>query len=206
MNMVIGTGNAHKVDEIRAMLDGDLLCVRMVTDVANGLAAPEETGETFEDNARLKAAYYARHTGMLCLADDSGLEVDALSGQPGVYSSRYAGTDGDDQANNEKLLRELASTPDNLRGAQFRCVIAIATPDATHLVADGICRGRILSKPRGESGFGYDPLFLHEPSDQTFAQLSQKKKSEFSHRGAALAKVAEQLPALVSILRNRIDH
>lgn len=204
--MVIGTGNAHKVDEIRAMLDGELLRVRMVTDVADGLAAPEETGETFEDNARLKAAYYARHTGMLCLADDSGLEVDALGGQPGVYSSRYAGTDGDDQANNEKLLQELAGTPDDLRGAQFRCVIAIATPDATHLVANGICRGRILSEPRGDSGFGYDPLFFHEPSDQTFAQLSQEKKSEFSHRGAALAKVTEQLPALVSILRNRIDH
>ena len=178
----------------------------MVTEVIDDLEAPEETGLTFEDNARLKAGFYSRHTGMLCLADDSGLEVDALDGQPGVYSSRYAGIDGDDAANNTKLLRELDGVPDSDRGAQFRCTIAIATPDATHLVTNGICRGRILSAPRGDAGFGYDPLFLHVESGKTFAELSQNNKSEFSHRGAALAKVAEQLPALISILRNRIDN
>ncbi len=206
MDLVIGTGNPHKLAEIKAVLDGDLVRVLGVRDVIEVFEEPEETGETFEENARLKASYYARLTGRLCLADDSGLEVDALNGEPGVYSSRYAGSDGDDAANNEKLLRELSDVADDNRGAQFQCVMALATPDTVHFVASGICRGRILNEAQGDAGFGYDPLFFHEPSEKTFAELPRETKSKFSHRGEALKVVADQLSSLVSILRNRIDH
>ena len=169
---------------------------------------PEETGETFADNARDKARYYAAATGQWCLADDSGLVVDALSGQPGVRSARYAVDDVPpgsprqeiDQANNRKLLRELANVPDHARTARFVCHAAIAEPGQTQrepaqvrLEADGAVEGRILHAPRGDNGFGYDPLFFLTEKNRTTAELPAAEKHALSHRGQAMRKFVAML-------------
>lgn len=201
--IVIGTGNAKKLVEMRELLAGLDVEIESAFELRPELESPEETGVTFEDNARLKAEYFARHCSALCVADDSGLEVDALDGRPGVHSARYAGEDCDDAANNAKLLEELEGVAEDERGAQFRSVIAIASPGATHLVTEGIVRGRILEEARGEGGFGYDPLFFHEPSDATFAEIARADKLAVSHRGIALRKLKELLPGLLSVIDNR---
>ena len=145
---------------------------------------PEETGATFEENARIKAVAGMKASGMPCIADDSGLEVFALDGLPGVMSARYAGGHGDDSANNEKLLRELENASD--RSARYVCVICMAFPNGHEIVARGECRGTILKEARGEGGFGYDPMFFFPQFGKTFAEITAEEKNEVSHRKAAL--------------------
>jgi len=154
----------------------------------------EETGTTFEANARLKAEGYSRRTDMPVLADDSGLEVDELNGAPGVVSARYGGPDLDDDGRNRLLVEELAAVQDPARRtARFRCVLALARAGATLATFEGVVEGRILDAPVGDNGFGYDPLFFHEPSGCTTAQLSTAQKQRISHRGQAIAAFLEAL-------------
>jgi XTP/dITP diphosphohydrolase len=153
----------------------------------------EETGATFQENARLKAEAYSLRTEMLVLADDSGLEVDALDGAPGVHSARYGGDGLDDAGRNRRLLQELAGVPDARRTARFRCVLALARRGKSLATFDGVVEGRILEAPRGENGFGYDPLFFHPPSGCTTAELSPAAKQAVSHRGQAIAALLEAL-------------
>ncbi len=201
--LVIGTKNAKKLAEMQALLETGGVEVVSVAETCPEAESPEETGTTFDANARLKALYFARKAGMICVADDSGLEVDALDGAPGVWSSRYAGEDGNDRMNNLKLLEELDGVPESSRGAQFRCVIAVASPDRVYLTTEAEVRGVILEAPRGEGGFGYDPLFHYPEWDKTFAEVPPEKKAEVSHRGQALAKLSTQLAGVLTIIDNQ---
>lgn len=144
-----------------------------------------EDGDTFSANALIKAKTMAKATGLLAIADDSGLEVDVLGGAPGIYSARFAGEEKDDEKNIDKLLGLLAQTPDEDRGAQFCCAIAIVTPEEEEYTVQGICRGRILRERTGQGGFGYDPVFYVPEYTKTFAQLSMEEKNAISHRGKA---------------------
>jgi len=194
--VIVATSNKGKLAEIRSTVD--LPDLDFVTAAELGLDAleVEETGETFAENARLKVVAYARRFQMPALADDSGLEVDALAGMPGVYSSRYAGVDGDDAANNRKLLASLADTPDADRTARFRSVVVMMYPDGSEAVAEGACEGRIGNEPRGSGGFGYDPLFLPDATPgRTMAELSLEEKNAISHRGSALRALRAKLDA-----------
>ncbi len=155
------------------------------------IAAPEEDGLTFEENARLKAAYYSRFTSELVFADDSGLEVAALSGEPGVHSARFAGLGATDQANNDLLVSRLAGRRD--RRARFVCVIALARAQRILETFCGTVEGEILDAPRGGHGFGYDPLFLYPPLEKSFAELSAREKLHLSHRGHALQELFKYL-------------
>ena len=169
----------------------DLAVVEL--EAAFGRAEPDpeiqdilEDGDTFEANAVKKARIVARHTGRPALADDSGLEVDALDGTPGITSARFAGEGATDETNNARLLTLLDGIPEKKRTARFRCAIAIATPDGTVRTAEGCCEGRILHSPKGRWGFGYDPLFLLPEHGLTFSELPPEKKNRISHRGRAL--------------------
>lgn len=190
--LVVATKNKGKVAEIAAALAALPVAVRSLDEFPAGPEA-EESGDTFEANAILKATHYALHTGRACLADDSGLEVDALGGEPGVYSARYAGADATDAANNAKLLAALAGVPAERRTARFRCVLAYVAPDGTLLTADGTCEGVILDGPRGVGGFGYDPLFHMPGLGKTLAELDVADKNAVSHRGQALRNMAAKL-------------
>ncbi len=193
MRVVVATGNAHKVDEIAEALAPFGWEFVSVADLG-GWDAPEETGESFEDNARIKALCAHERFGIAALADDSGLEVDALDGAPGVYSSRYAGECATDELNNERLLLALADVPEERRTARFRSVIVMIAEDGSEIVASGACEGRIGSAPRGSQGFGYDPLFLPEATPgRTMAELEMSEKNAISHRGAALEALRELL-------------
>lgn len=158
------------------------------------LTPPEEDGLTFEQNASLKARYYSQFTPEIVLADDSGIEVDALDGAPGVYSARYAGPDATDRANNDLLLRNLGDSEN--RAGRFVCVIALAQSGRTLTLCRGTVEGEILAAPRGDNGFGYDPLFFYPPLDRSFAELSTREKWSVSHRGNALRLLFTQLPHL----------
>lgn len=159
-----------------------------------GIETPVETGTTYAANAIIKAQFYARATGLCALADDSGLEVEALGGAPGVYSARYAGAGASDADRRALLLSELAHVPANQRRARFVCSVAISQPDETIInVSEGTCTGTIIFKPRGSGGFGYDPLFIPEGRDKTFAELSDTIKNQLSHRARALLKTREFL-------------
>lgn len=155
------------------------------------IVAPEETGATFEENARLKAEYYSRLAPGLLFADDSGLAVDALGGEPGVRSARYAGDEASDDANNRLLLERVRDEPN--RAARFVCVIAVAQAGETVATFQGEVRGRIVDAPRGANGFGYDPLFFYEPFGSTFAEIDGERKFDVSHRGQALRKMLDWL-------------
>jgi len=192
-NILIATGNAHKTEEIRAMLgDG-----YDVSDLSSGdFPDVEETGTTFLENATLKAVEISKVTDGIVLSDDSGLEVDALDGEPGVYSARYAGTDGDNEANNAKLMAELAKLPADVdRAARFRCVMVIAKNGERLAHFSGSVEGRIISELTGDGGFGYDPLFIPNGYGETFAQLGDEIKNKLSHRAVALQQVIEYLEA-----------
>ncbi len=182
MKVLLASNNGHKIKEIKEIL-GDFFDVVSLRE-AGVESDPEETGATFEENARIKAVAGMKASGMPCIADDSGLEVFALDGLPGVMSARYAGGHGDDSANNEKLLRELENTSD--RSARYVCVICMAFPNGHEIVARGECRGTILKEARGEGGFGYDPLFFFPQFGKTFAEITAEEKNEVSHRKAAL--------------------
>jgi XTP/dITP diphosphohydrolase len=185
VRIVLATGNAKKLAELERILDG--VDVELVPMTELGLEGAEETGETFEENALLKARAVVEAAGVPALADDSGLEVDALNGEPGVRSARYAGAEeGDgDLANNEKLMRELAGLPEEMRTGRFVCVAALVTPDGREWTARGEMPGRLLDEPRGEGGFGYDPYFVADGLDVTNAELAPEEKDARSHRGAA---------------------
>lgn len=199
--LLIATQNKGKLAEYQELLDG--LPVRLLGTHEAGLADfdVEENGETFADNARIKALAYAQASGMLALADDSGLAVDALNGQPGVYSARYGGPGLDDAGRRAVLLREMASVPDAGRGARFVCVIGVAQPnDARFISAAGACEGQILREERGEGGFGYDRLFLPRGYTQTYAEMPAHIKHAISHRGRAAEALKPLLAALLHTL------
>lgn len=197
--VVLATNNAHKADEIANALDFEGW--RFETLAQAGLASdPEEDAGTFEGNARIKAQAAwdaARAEGKRCavLADDSGLEVDALDGAPGVYSSRYAGADGDDDANNAKLLAALEGVPDAQRTGRFVCTLVLLDEGGAETVTHGTVEGRIGHELRGSEGFGYDPLFLPDAfgGELTLAEVPQERKAEVSHRGNALRALKAQL-------------
>jgi len=193
MRWVVATANAHKVRELAALLDG--LPVDLVAR-PEGLAMPEETGNTFLANARIKARRVAQATGEIALADDSGLEVDALGGDPGVFSARYAGEGASDADNNAKLLGELSGIHGPNRRARFRCVLALVAPDGRELTADGRCEGFVLDAERGAGGFGYDPLFQPEGDTRALAEYAEAEKNAISHRGRAARKLREMLERL----------
>ncbi len=157
-----------------------------------------EDGATFADNALKKARAIARHTGHITIADDSGLEVDALGGLPGLYSARFAGEPADDRRNNEKLLHELSRVPDEKRGAQFKCVIAIVDGRGREKVVEGIYRGVIIREFKGVQGFGYDPLFMDTQSGLTFAEMDAGFKNIISHRGLAIQELKKILPEFIA--------
>ena len=199
--MIFATSNPHKLEEARAILAPLGIQLQSLADLGCSLPEPEEDGATFEDNARLKARYYAQQLGMMCMAEDSGLEVDALGGAPGVYSARYAGVEGSrderDRANNERLLRELRGVPAAQRGARFVCALVVADPSGQiHAEARGTYPGVIAEQPRGEHGFGYDPLLFLPDRGCTSAQLPPSEKHARSHRGAALRQLALELRSL----------
>jgi XTP/dITP diphosphohydrolase len=184
--VVLATGNKGKVKEF-----GELLTERRIQVVPQSdFAVPDvdETGLTFVENAILKARNAAAHTGLPAIADDSGLEVDHLNGAPGIYSARYAGPAGDSAANNARLLQALAGVPEDRRSARFQCLLVYLrhTDDPTPLICQGTWEGSILQAPRGDAGFGYDPLFLVPGDDCSAAELSAERKNALSHRGQAL--------------------
>ena len=188
VDIILATRNKKKIEEIKRITQGLSVTVRSLDDYP-GCPEVVEDRDTFEGNALKKATEVSRHTGTTALADDSGLEVDALNGAPGVYSARYAGASGDDVKNCEKLLSELRDVPDERRGAQFVCCIALAFPDGSTRTFFGYARGIIGHEPRGTSGFGYDPVFLPEGHKRTFAEMSGEEKDGLSHRGKALEKL-----------------
>jgi XTP/dITP diphosphohydrolase len=198
MKLLIATGNRHKLSEIREMLIVPGLEV-VGADGFPGLPEVEEDGDSFEANAVKKAVVMGRAAGTWALADDSGLEVEALSGAPGVRSARYAGEPVSYEANNRKLLREMEGRPD--RRARFRCVIALAAPGGQTRTVEGACEGRIALAPRGAAGFGYDPLFVPDGYDLTFAQMPAEEKNRISHRGRALRRAVEAWAGLLRDLR-----
>lgn len=191
--IVLASENQGKLRELRALV-GDLAEVHDLNPY--GLALPEEVGETFADNARAKAEFVTAQTGLIALADDSGLEVDALDGLPGVRTARYAGEGATDAANRLKLLAALRDTPDDDRGARFVSLVAVSQPEGETMLFAGTCEGSIAHAERGEGGFGYDSLFLL-PNGRTFAEISSSEKNAISHRGQAMTAA---LPALRSIL------
>ena len=182
--IVIGTRNKGKIREIQEALADLPFEVTGLPDT--DIPDVEETGTCFRDNAILKAQYYSRKTGEYCLADDSGLEVDALGGAPGVYSARYAGAEASDANNNKKLLDALRNVPLSERTARFRSVLALAGPDGSLLLTDGVCEGLIQFAPQGNGGFGYDPLFYMPNQGKTLAEMTVEEKNKISHRGNAL--------------------
>ena len=196
MTIVLATRNPGKICEIEALLTG----LRFATAASfPGCPEPEESGHTFEENALIKARAVAGFTGKTALADDSGLEVDALGGAPGVHSARYASATASDRDNMHRLLEALADVADGDRTARFRCVMAVVAPDGRTWTSDGLCEGRILREPRGESGFGYDPLFVPAGYESTFAELDARTKNRISHRAMALRRIAEILGDLKDI-------
>lgn len=191
--IVLASGNAKKAAEMQAILEPlDRTVVRQ-----SQFNVPEaaETGLTFVENALLKARNAAQHTGLPAVADDSGLEVDALDGAPGIYSARFAGPDADDDANNAKLMEQLRNVPDELRTARYQCLIVLLrhTADPVPVICQGSWPGRILHAPRGSGGFGYDPYFFDPEWDRSAAEMDPDHKNRISHRGKALNQLIKAL-------------
>ena len=191
--IVLASGNAKKAAEMQTILEPLGRTVVRQSDFDVPEAA--ETGLTFVENALLKARNAARYTGLPAIADDSGLEVDALDGAPGIYSARFAGADADDEANNAKLMEELRQVPDALRTARYQCLIVLLrhAEDPVPIICQGSWPGRILHTPRGDGGFGYDPYFFDPEWDRSAAELDPKHKNRISHRGKALNQLMKAL-------------
>lgn len=187
MTFVIATHNAKKLKELKRILDP----LGFDAVIREDLPEVEETGTTFAENALLKAESACKVTGMPAIADDSGLVVDALGGAPGVYSARYAGEGATDRQRYEKLLTELREVPTEQRTARFVSAVCCVFPDGTILTAEGACEGIIAFGPKGEGGFGYDPIFL--VGERSYAEMTAEEKDSISHRGRALAKLAQEL-------------
>lgn len=198
--LVLATRNKGKIAEVQRLLHEHAphISLRSVADF--NLDDVDETGETFEANALLKAETIARQTGLPALADDSGIAIDALGGAPGIYSARWSGVHGDDAANIVKVLSELKDVPDNNRGAQFVCVIALSMPDGRHLLVRGEVAGRVRHEPVGEYGFGYDPIFQPDGFEITTAQMDPETKDAISHRGKALRSIAPKIAPFIGAL------
>ncbi len=196
MRLLIATHNRGKLIEYQQLFAGLPLDLATLDDVGirNDI---EENGATFAENARLKAVAYARQSRLLTLADDSGLEVDALNGEPGVYSKRYAGEHATDAERNQFLLEKLRGVPPEQRTARFRCAIALAQPDGEVWETSGTCEGEILSAPRGTHGFGYDPVFLFPALGKTMAELPTEEKNRISHRARAGEKAKRILESIM---------
>jgi len=195
MKILIASRNAHKIQEIREIFDLPGVEWVSAADIP-GLHDVEEDGDTFEANAIKKATELARATGLWALADDSGLEVAALGNAPGVYSARYAGEPCDHARNNAKLLRELDGQRD--RSARFRCVAALSDPAGRAETVSGSCPGRIIERLRGTEGFGYDPLFVPDGFEQTFAEMGAEQKNRLSHRGRAMSRAKDKWGGLIA--------
>ncbi|MFA7468042.1 MAG: XTP/dITP diphosphatase [Desulfotomaculaceae bacterium] len=197
MKLVLATRNAGKVKELQELLTGAGVEVVSMADFPD---VPEvvEDGDTFQANAIKKARQVAEAVGEVTLSDDSGLEVDYLDGAPGVISARFAGAQHDDEANNRKLLELLAGVPWDKRTGRFRCVVAIAVPGAKTETMSGTCEGIITTEPKGDQGFGYDPLFFVPEYEKTFAELDANEKNLISHRGKALTKALDVLKRTIA--------
>lgn len=189
--LLLATTNPHKVDEYRAILSDLPFTLLSLNDVQLDMDV-EETGTTFRENAELKARAYAQASGLLSLADDSGLEIDALNGAPGVYSARFAGEDATYEERFDILLTQLRDVPVERRTARFRCVISLAEPSGYLRSVDGTIEGVIADAPRGKNGFGYDPIFLVPALGKTTAEITAEQKNKISHRGRA-AQLAREL-------------
>ena len=192
MKFIIATHNMKKRAEMERILSP--LGVEVLTAEMAGvtLTDVEETGTTFEENAVLKAESGCRESKMPCIADDSGLVVDFLGGEPGVYSARYSGEHGNDEANIQKLLKNLENVPEEKRTARFVCTVCVFFPNGEKLLVEGKCEGKIGFEKHGDNGFGYDPVFM--VGEKSFAELSSKEKDKISHRGNALRKLVKVLP------------
>ncbi|HIW68668.1 RdgB/HAM1 family non-canonical purine NTP pyrophosphatase [Dietzia aerolata] len=198
VRLLVASRNAKKLAELRRVLDAEgIVGIEPIgLDEVPDFPEEPEDGATFAENALIKARSGARATGVPCLADDSGLAVDALNGMPGVLSARWAGRHGDDAANNALLLAQLTDVPDARRGAAFVSACALVVPGGGETVEEGRWSGSVLREPRGKGGFGYDPLFLPEGSDRAAAELTSAEKDAASHRGRALRALAPALRAL----------
>lgn len=199
MDIMLATGNMGKVKELQDMLVpfnhlGKVFCLNDFPDYPE----VEETGSTFIENALLKAREAANRTGLISLADDSGLEVDILKGEPGVHSARFAGEPKDDNRNIDKLLKSLEDVPEDQRQARFKCSLAIVTPDGQEFVTEGAVEGRIIFQRIGSGGFGYDPVFYVREYGKTMAELSMEEKNKISHRAQAFAKAVSILKDLIN--------
>lgn len=188
MEIVIATRNEGKLQEIKELIRGLQVEILSLKDIPE-VPVVREGGSSFKENALMKAEVIASFTKKVSIADDSGLAVDFLKGEPGVYSARFAGKDANDGENNKELLRRLEGVPISKRGATFRCVIAVVTPDGKKDIVEGECRGIIQFEERGEFGFGYDPLFFVPEYRRTFAELSPEIKNKISHRAKAMEKL-----------------
>lgn len=198
--LVVATKNAGKSAEIRSFLKDFPVEIKDLNDFGP-IPAPVENGRSFEENAYKKAGFTAKILGLPALADDSGLEVQALDGAPGVYSARYAGPAATDPQNNAKLLEALSGVEN--RRARFCCVLSLAVPSGHALTYEAFCEGTILDAPRGENGFGYDPLFFYAPAGKTFAEMSLEEKLQVSHRGRALAELRAEFDKVIRWLELR---
>lgn len=194
MKIIIATHNKHKLREMSRILSPMGYEVVTDTDLGIELSEVEENGETFLDNARIKSQAGCKESGYPCIADDSGLCVDALGGAPGVFSARYSGVHGDDDGNNRKLLAELEGVPTEKRTAHFACAICLSFPDGREVTATGKCEGYIGYEKKGSNGFGYDPLFM--VGQRSLAEMSAEEKDAISHRGNALKELQKILPTV----------
>lgn len=189
--LIIATNNKGKALEFKELFKDKDIDVYSLLDLTTTFPEVEETGTTFKENAQLKAEQICSLSQRAVLADDSGLVIDALNGQPGIYSARYAGLDKNDEANNEKVLRELQGVRDEERTARFVCVLALARPNLPTIFFNGYCEGKIAHHPKGTNGFGYDPIFIPKGYDQTMAQLPPEEKNNISHRSQAMKKLVK---------------
>ena len=197
MQILLATNNKGKVKELAELLKDEPVQILSLADKPE-IKDIEENGKTFAENALVKARTACKLAKMITLADDSGLEVDALDGAPGVYSARYAGEPKNDQRNNEKLLADLQNTAEPHRTARFRCCLAIVTPEGEEALTEGTVEGKILFEPRGSGGFGYDPLFYLPAYGKTMAELEIEEKNKISHRAQAFRKAVPILKKLIS--------
>ncbi len=191
--IVVATGNQHKLVEIGKIFQGFDVEIKSMKDVGLGQLEIIEDGTTFEENALIKARVVMKKTGYLTIADDSGLEVDALNNQPGIYSARFSGEGATDEKNNEKLLALMEQIQEKERTGRFVCAMAAVYPNGKEVVVRGECHGLIGTEPKGSNGFGYDPLFFVPSLGLTFAELSQEEKNKISHRAKALEKLMTAL-------------
>ena len=201
--IILASNNAHKIEEIKKILEGLPFEIKSLKDENINIDI-EEDGNIFEDTAKKKAseiANFLKNRGekeFIVMADDSGLEVDYLNGEPGIYSARYAGEHGNDKKNNEKLLKELKGVAKEKRGAQFVCQIVLVNENNKYLSIRGEVRGRILEELSGKEGFGYDPLFFYAPLNKTFGELSSEEKNSVSHRACALKELKNRIKEIIN--------